>query len=797
MNTKTRSRIQQTISVSRKGYESYLLTPLDDLIPLHRYTDKTKRHGRTTLDGKRPRDANWTKRPYSPEKVIAECVVDNRNMGVRLSPRDLVIDVDPRNGGAEGFASLCHDLGLDLSTSHHAVTGSGGDHYYMEKPDDVAVVNSLEVYPGVEFKSLGQQVVAVGSVHPETKRLYRWADDSPTLDAPLGKVPANLLALITRPERDGISGGGQYTPEQLAHALDALDPAGFNTNDKWTPMLMAAHHATNGDGRGEFIEWSTRDPAYANDSYVIGQRWDSLHASKHDGFTYKTLERELIKVGAQDRLVAGNAADDFDDLPPPDDKTTDDFDFESNDDDPSEFDFESNDDQELSALQKLNNKYCTVIDGTFRVMYMEENPDMPGRRYWKSINKQAFEDHFSNRKIERDGGGSGPRTIPLGKAWIESPSRPSAVGMTFDTNASPGEDIDGRIVGGRLNLWTGFGCAPVQKAGGWKRLRAMIRDDLCNGNEEVFQYVLRWIAYKIQNPGLPSETSIVFKGAKGVGKTTLGEVLVDIFGSHGLVVSRRSQFAGQFSGHLATACFVFADEAVWGGNKEDEGTLKKLITDRHVLYRAMYKEETYGVNRVGLMMATNETWAVPATFEERRFVVSEVSDRHRVKGAEDEANRNYWTAIYNEITSGGREAFMHDMLHMPLGDWTPRIAAPKTEALGAQIEEGLKGIQRWYYETLTEKALPCLPNEDVQEWDEQSREVHVSVLLRECRDWMTRHRQHATVTTRGLFKELKSFGWKLGKRTKSGRRWTAPPYSVAEAALEQRLGRKISADGDE
>jgi hypothetical protein len=312
MSTKTRPRLQPTISVYREGYESYLLTPLDDLIPLHRHTDKTKRHGRTTLDGKRPRDANWTKRPYSPEKVIAECVADNRNMGVRLSAATVVIDVDPRNGGAEGFAAICHDLGLDPSAFHHAVTGSGGDHYYMDKPDDVAVVNSLEDYPGVEFKSVGQQVVAVGSIHPETGRHYVWADDSPSMDAPLVKVPANLLARITRPERDAISGGGQYTPDQLAHALDALDPADFNTNDKWTPLLMAAHHATNGDGRAEFIEWSTRDPAYANDSYVIGRRWDSLHASKNDGFTYKTLEAELIKVGAQDRLVAGNAANDFD-----------------------------------------------------------------------------------------------------------------------------------------------------------------------------------------------------------------------------------------------------------------------------------------------------------------------------------------------------------------------------------------------------------------------------------------------------------------------------------------------------
>ena len=225
---------------------------------------------------------------------------------------------------------------------------------------------------------------------------------------------------------------------------------------------------------------------------------------------------------------------------------------------------------------------------------------------------------------------------------------------------------------------------------------------------------------------------------------------MDIFGSHGLVVSRRSQFAGQMSGHLATACFVFADEAVWGGNKEDEGTLKKLITDRHVLYRAMYKEEAYGVNRVGLMMATNEEWAVPATFEERRFVVLEVSGKHRVTGPHDTASRAYWDALYAEIRDGGREAFFYDMQKKSLGDWTPKLwGAPKTEALGSQIIEGLRGIDRWYYEMLTEGVLPHPVHLNERDWELSGQFLSYKVLLSDCREWMRRNRQQVSITPKG------------------------------------------------
>lgn len=634
---------------------------------------------------------------------------------------------------------------------------------------------------------------AAGFIHwkglPFRSRIIKLSEFEPP--ATLGSF--SFLPKLPPRLSNGDPGVGSLDADKARLILDELSAQDFAGNDAWLALAMAIHAASGADPdvRDVFMNWSAGDPAYADEGAeaMNRSRWESFRTDKPNMIGIGTLRKICRDHNVSDDVIAkvfNDAADDFDELP--------DVDFDTPADDEFDTPAEGEDAGEaLSALQRLNKEYCTVIDGNFRVMYLDENPDMPGRRYWKSIGKQAFEDHFCNRRIERSGG-KGPKTISLGKAWIKWSKRPSAVGMTFDTTVSPGDDIDSRIVDGRLNLWTGFGCKPASVPEGWQHLRAMIRDDLCNGNDEFFQYVLKWIAYKIQNPGLPCETSIVFKGAKGVGKTTLGEVLVDIFGSHGLVVSRRSQFAGQFSGHLATACFVFADEAVWGGNKEDEGTLKKLITDKHVLYRAMYREETYGVNRVGLMMATNETWAVPATFEERRFVVSEVSDRHRVKGADDEKNRAYWNAIHDEIANGGREAFMHDMLNMPLDDWTPRTDAPKTEALGAQIEEGLRGVQRWYYEILTEHSLPFLADGDQPEWGESPQDIPVAVTLREVRDWMRTNRQQAIVTDRGLFKELKTFGWKIGKRTKDGRRWTAPPYSVAIAAMEKRLGRKIAGD---
>ena len=135
------------------------------LLPLHRH-DATDARGRQR--GKSPRDGAWQAKDYDSRAVVERAARDGTNVGVRLSPGWLVLDVDPRNfpEGRDPLAELVRDLSLDLSQAPHTVTGSGGHHYWFTKPTDVQLLDSLEDYPGVEFKSHGRQVVAAGSVHP-------------------------------------------------------------------------------------------------------------------------------------------------------------------------------------------------------------------------------------------------------------------------------------------------------------------------------------------------------------------------------------------------------------------------------------------------------------------------------------------------------------------------------------------------------------------------------------------------------------------------------------------------------
>src|SRR5690606_8498460 len=115
----------------------------------------------------------------------------------------------------------------------------------------------LDAYPGVEFKAHGRQVVAPGSIHPETGRPYASRVPDPLDER--ADAPEGLLDLIRRPVGASDAEPGILAPDDLAELLALLDPTEFASNDLWFPVMAASHHATAGDGLEEFLAWSAGD----------------------------------------------------------------------------------------------------------------------------------------------------------------------------------------------------------------------------------------------------------------------------------------------------------------------------------------------------------------------------------------------------------------------------------------------------------------------------------------------------------------------------------------------------------
>lgn len=239
------------------------------------------------LRGKIPIHKNWTNRHFTKQQIL-HYIKRGFNVGWKLGPTDLVIDIDPKNDGFHSLARLRSDLRLaKLDTiAPTVITGSGGKHFYFKKPKQ-KLKATLRDYPGIDLKQLGGQVVIPGSIHPSGTP-YRLDRHSPYAETP--KIFKRLYERLVYSSNSTSPHAAQLVSnKKLKSLLDQIEVADYNTNDLWFPLLAASHHATVGQGLEEFLEWSLSDPLYIDHEQQIRSRWQSLDVDKHAGYTIATL----------------------------------------------------------------------------------------------------------------------------------------------------------------------------------------------------------------------------------------------------------------------------------------------------------------------------------------------------------------------------------------------------------------------------------------------------------------------------------------------------------------------------
>jgi hypothetical protein len=181
--------------------------------------------------------------------------------------------------------------------------------------------------------------------------------------------------------------------------------------------------------------------------------------------------------------------------------------------------------------------------------------------------------------------------------------------------------------------------------------------------------------------------------------------LLKIFASQSLHISKGEQLTGRFNKHLMNCCFIFLDEAIWPGDKAAEGTLKRIVTERTLTIEPKGLDAIETLNRLSILMSSNEDWIVPASADERRFACFDVSNVRR-------GDHAYFNALSAEIENGGAAAMFADLLAIDLGDWHPRRDIPQTAALASQQAESAAPEVNWLWRILEDGRLPDFVRED-------------------------------------------------------------------------------------
>lgn len=257
---------------------------------------------------KTPAHTGWRDRDYSGFD-FRQWLRDGGNIGLRLGPRDMVLDVDPRNARplSDPLKQLSAATGTDLASAPSIITGGGGRHYFWCIPQGVRVVGKLPRYEGIDIKGFGGFVVAPGSCHPKTGRPYQVDPSSPPICL-VDRAPEALLELIRKPAPSPRQAEASVLePEQLGLLLQALDPAAYGRGsyDKWIRLCAAAHDATGGGAEAleVFAAWCAQDADYPQAYEQIARHWHSFEAGKRGGISCRSLFKAVIDAGRAD-LVA-------------------------------------------------------------------------------------------------------------------------------------------------------------------------------------------------------------------------------------------------------------------------------------------------------------------------------------------------------------------------------------------------------------------------------------------------------------------------------------------------------------
>lgn len=379
------------------------------------------------------------------------------------------------------------------------------------------------------------------------------------------------------------------------------------------------------------------------------------------------------------------------------------------------------------VLRELNDEYAVITNVGGKCRILAETEELVGAHRRSRVHYMSFEDFrnaYMNRLViagtDKD---DNPIRMPAGKWWLQHPRRRQYGTVTFAPE---------REVPGAYNLWKGFAFEAVPAPSKCQLFLGHMRDVICSGEQDSYDYLLRWMALAVQKPAQPGHVAVVMRGGQGTGKGSFANHFGALWGRHYMVVSNAEHLFGRFNAHLLDCCLLFADEAFWAGNKKHEGQLKALVTEDMLISERKNFDAQALANYLKIIMASNSDWVIPAEVDDRRFFVLDVSE-------DQKQDRKYFAALTKSMEDGGYEALLHYLLSFDLTGFEVRNV-PQTRALREQKIHSFSPEQEWWYHKLQDGRI--LPH---AEWPERvlTQEL-TSDFTAYCKSWGNTARSNST-----------------------------------------------------
>lgn len=258
------------------------------------------------------------------------------------------------------------------------------------------------------------------------------------------------------------------------------------------------------------------------------------------------------------------------------------------------------------------------------------------------------------------------------------------------------------------NLWGGWPTTP--RPGSCEKLLSLLEYLTAaeDNAEEVYQWILRWLAYPIQNPGAKMKSAVVIHGPQGGGKNLFFEAIRDIYGEYGKTVDQ-SAIEDKHNDWSGRKLFLIADEVIARQEMHHiKNKLKNMITGDTLRINPKHVTAHDEKNHINIVFLSNEAQPVVLERDDRR---------HLVVWTPPAMPADYYSAAAEEIAEGGIAALHHFLLNLDLGNFGPNARPPVTSSKTALIDTSMDSAEMFIGEWIGGQldGVPVLPalSEDI------------------------------------------------------------------------------------
>lgn len=181
-----------------------------------------------------------------------------------------------------------------------------------------------------------------------------------------------------------------------------------------------------------------------------------------------------------------------------------------------------------------------------------------------------------------------------------------------------------------------------------------IHDNIANGNDEMYNYILNWLAFIFQNPEGKTGTCLVLTGEQGTGKNTFTNIICDLMKRYcERNLTDFSELVGKFNPIVENKKLIVCNEMGCSDTnmRLDFNALKAANTEDRIRVADKFLPKRTIKNTVNFIVLSNFFDPVKVEDGDRRYAVCEVSEVHK----------NDWD-YFEKIRNGCTETFYQNLL---------------------------------------------------------------------------------------------------------------------------------------